>query len=55
MPVAMEELNAGKEWSKIDLLDLRHCAARGDTIAEVAALPVAREKAPELGLVLAAP
>jgi hypothetical protein len=56
----MEELNAGKEWSKIDLLDLRHCAARGDTIAEIAAFLLrteadVREKARELGLVLAAP
>jgi predicted transcriptional regulator len=60
MPVAMEELNAGNERSKIDLLDLRHCAARGDTIAEIAAFLLrteadVREKARELGHVLAAP
>ena len=60
MPVAMEELNTGMEWSKIDVLDLRHCDAGGDTIAEIAAFLLRTkadvgEKARELGLVLAAP
>jgi hypothetical protein len=59
MPVAMEELNTGMEWSKIDVLDLRHCDAGGDTIAEIAAFLLriesdVGEKARELGLVLAA-
>jgi hypothetical protein len=60
MPVAMEELNTGMEWSKIDVLDLRHCDAGGETIAEIAAFLLRTEadvgeKARELGLVLAAP
>jgi hypothetical protein len=59
MPVAMEELNTGMEWSKIDVLDLRHCDAGGDTIAEIAAFLLRTEadvgEARELGLVLAAP
>jgi hypothetical protein len=60
MPVAMEEINNDKEWSKIDLSDLRHCVARGDTIAEIAAFLLrtesdVREKARELGLAPAAP
>jgi hypothetical protein len=56
----MGDLNAGKEWSKIDLLDLRHCAGRGDSVGEIATFLMrteaeVREKMQELGLDLKSP
>jgi len=57
----MEEpdLNTGKEWSRMDLSDLRHSIeGQGLTVAEIACFLMrteteVREKAAELGLTLA--
>lgn len=56
-PRAMEtpDSNAGKEWSEMDIMDLRQSIKTGDTPAETAKLlrrtiSEVREKAAELGL-----
>jgi hypothetical protein len=47
--------NAGKEWSEMDIMDLRQSIKTGDTPAETAkflrrTISEVREKAAELGL-----
>ena len=51
-------LNTGKPWSEMDLLDLGNAVATGQSVAEIADFLCrtrqdVREKARELGIVLA--
>jgi hypothetical protein len=50
-----EDLNTGKDWSQMDIIDLQQGVALGNSVEEIAAFPMRsereiREKAKELGL-----
>jgi hypothetical protein len=51
------DLNAGKDWSELDLSDLKACSEQGDSVTEAASFlcrsrEETRAKADELGLTL---
>jgi hypothetical protein len=51
----METANAGREWSEMDIIDLRQCIKTGDSVAQTATflrrtIGEVSEKAAELGL-----